>query len=175
MTTKNSPATKAVEREFVLTRTLHAPPARVFKAWIDPKQMAQWWGPKEFTNPVCQMDSRPGGKFRIVMRAPDGTDYPFKGEFLEIAEPARLAYTNDTSEHGKPWHDMVNKNRPHANGKNIDHMITTVTFEERNGKTQQEIRMSFDSTEDRDALVNIGMAEGWSGSLDKLEALLAKS
>ena len=44
----------------------------MFKAWTDPKHMAQWWGPHTFTNPVCEMDVRPGGAYRIVMRGPDG-------------------------------------------------------------------------------------------------------
>src|ERR1700674_4940207 len=63
--------------DFVVARVFHAPRARLFKAWINPKQMAQWWGPKLFTNPVCQIDARPGGAFRIVMRSPDGAEFPF--------------------------------------------------------------------------------------------------
>ena len=74
------------DHEFVITTIINAPRALVFKAWTDPKQMAQWWGPKGFTNPVCEMDVRPGGAHRIVMRGPDGTDYPIKGDLSRDRE-----------------------------------------------------------------------------------------
>ena len=77
-------------REFVITREFAAPRELVFKAWTDPKHLAQWWGPKGFTNPVCEWDARPGGKIYDVMRAPNGADYPMGGEFREIVPPERL-------------------------------------------------------------------------------------
>ena len=52
--------------------------------------MAQWWGPQGFSNPVCEMDVRPGGALRIVMRAPDGAEYPMSGVFREVIKPERL-------------------------------------------------------------------------------------
>jgi len=72
MTATNS--TVGERRELVITQVLDAPREVVFKAWIDPKQMAKWWGPKGFTNPVCEMDVRPGGSLRVVMRGPDKED-----------------------------------------------------------------------------------------------------
>src|SRR6266568_1315682 len=86
----SSGTTESAERVLVIERIFDAPPNLVFKAWTDPKQVAQWWGPKGFTNPVCEMDARPGGAFVIHMRAPDGTVYPTKGVFREIIEPERL-------------------------------------------------------------------------------------
>lgn len=82
------------EREVIITRVFDAPRALVFKAWTDAAQLAQWWGPQGFTNPVCEFEARLGGKIRIHMRAPDGTLYPMKGEIREIAPPERLAFTN---------------------------------------------------------------------------------
>ena len=64
-----------------------APRALVFKMWIEPKHMAQWWGPKGFTNPRCELDARVGGKIHIDMRAPDGTVYPMSGTFREVKSP----------------------------------------------------------------------------------------
>jgi uncharacterized protein YndB with AHSA1/START domain len=61
------------ERELTITRVFDAPRTLVFKACTDPKHVAEWWGPKGFTNPVCEFDARVGGKLRIHMRAPDGT------------------------------------------------------------------------------------------------------
>ena len=70
-----SQKTKATEdyigREFVITREFDAPRELVFQAWTDPKHLAEWWGPRGFTNPVCQWDARPGGKIYDVMRAQD--------------------------------------------------------------------------------------------------------
>ena len=54
-----------------MTRVLNAPRALAFKAWTDPDMVKEWWGPKYFTNPVCEVDARPGGAIRIVMRGPD--------------------------------------------------------------------------------------------------------
>jgi len=71
MAERNKPATDLSERMLVITRVFDAPRALVFKAWTDPKRVAQWWGPNGFTNPVCELD---------VMRGPDGTIYPKLGE-----------------------------------------------------------------------------------------------
>ncbi|MGB9123853.1 MAG: SRPBCC domain-containing protein, partial [Candidatus Angelobacter sp.] len=78
-----------MEQSLVITRIFDAPPDVVFKAWTDPKQMAQWWGPKNFTNPVCELDVRPGGAWRIVMRAPDGMEYISAGVYSEVVKPER--------------------------------------------------------------------------------------
>jgi uncharacterized protein YndB with AHSA1/START domain len=75
--------------EVILTHIIDAPRALVFKAWTDPKHFAQWWGPHGFTN-VCETGLRPGGAYRIVMRSPEGVDYPMRGVYLEVKEPERL-------------------------------------------------------------------------------------
>src|SRR5579864_2222874 len=111
MTMKSNAASDKLQGELVITRVFHAPPEVVFKAWTDPKQMAQWWGPHKFTNPVCEMDVRPGGAWRIVMRGPDGSLHPAKGVYREIVEPERLVMTVNHSELPDEWHDMVNPNR----------------------------------------------------------------
>src|SRR5260370_38194760 len=79
-----------------------APRAAVFRAWSDAGQLAQWWGPKGFTNPVCEIDVRVGGAIRIHMRSPDGNIYPMKGEFPEIGPPGRLLCFNIAVELGGP-------------------------------------------------------------------------
>jgi len=163
------------EREFVITRVLDAPRALVFKAWTEPGHMARWWGPHGFTNPVCEMDVRPGGAYRIVMRGPDGADHPAKGIYHEVNEPERLVMSIDHSELSDEWHDLVNPNRDRSAGKPRVEGITTVTFEEQAGKTTLTIRMRFDSPETRDALLKIGMSQGWSQSLERLEDVLANA
>src|SRR5580700_2538193 len=83
-----------LEREVTITRLFDAPRELVFQAWTDPQHLAQWWGPKGFSNPICEADARPGGAWRIVMRGPDGAKYPCGGVYREIVESERLVFTN---------------------------------------------------------------------------------
>jgi uncharacterized protein YndB with AHSA1/START domain len=160
------------DREFVITRTFDAPRSLVFRAWTEPKHMAEWWGPKSFTNPVCDMDVRPGGAWRIVMRGPDGADYPLKGVYREVIKPKLLVMTMDLSEHPDDWHDLVDPNRDKSKGRPSLDPLCTVIFEEQGGKTELTIRMSFVTANLRDAMVKMGMEPGWNQSLDRLAALL---
>ena len=173
MAENNSPAAPTAEGEFVLTRVFDAPRALVFKAWTDPKHMARWWGPHGFTNPVCELNVRPGGAWRIVMRGPDGADHPAGGFYGEVVEPERLVLTIDHSELSDEWHDLVNPNRDKAAGKPTLEALTTVTFEEQSGKTKLTIRIRFESAAIRDSLLKIGMSQGWSQSLERLAACVA--
>jgi uncharacterized protein YndB with AHSA1/START domain len=162
------------KRDFVITRVFDAPRELVWKAWTEPKRMAKWWGPRKFTNPVCKMDVRPGGAFRIVMRGPDGVDHPVKGFYREVARPERLVMALDHSELSDEWHDKVNPRRDKTAGKPALEAVTQVTLEEKDGKTKLTIRGRLESAKVRNALLKIGMNEGWSQSLERLDALLAK-
>jgi uncharacterized protein YndB with AHSA1/START domain len=68
--TTSSSAAGQARQELILTRILGAPRSLVFRAWTDPKHLARWWGPRGFSNPVCELDVRPGGLIRIDMRGP---------------------------------------------------------------------------------------------------------
>ncbi|HEX4000473.1 MAG TPA: SRPBCC domain-containing protein [Pirellulales bacterium] len=161
-----------LDRDFVVTRTFDAPRQSVFKAWTDPRQMAEWWGPNGFTNPICELDARPGGAWRIVMRGPDGSQHPAKGVYVEVVEPERLVMTINHSELSDEWHDMVNPSRPKGQGNPGLEGLATVTFAEAAGKTTLTVRIRFESAAVRDALLKIGMNIGWSQSLDRLAAVL---
>jgi len=175
MSAATTPQTSAADNEFVITRLLDAPRALVFQAWTDPAHMARWWGPHNFTNPVCEIDLRVGGAHRIVMRSPDGVDYPIKGVYREIVVPERLVMTLDCSEHPADWHDMVKPNRAQDERNPAGEMVSTVTFEERGNKTMLTIRTRFESAAIRDAMLKMGMTEGWTESLERLAAHLAKT
>jgi uncharacterized protein YndB with AHSA1/START domain len=164
----------ASDSDFVSTRLFDAPRELVFKAWTDPKHMARWWGPHHFTNPVCELDVRPGGKWRIVMRGPDGSLHPANGVYREVVPPERLVMTMNHSELSDEWHDRVNPNRDKTAGKPALEALTTVTFEDQGGKTKLTVRMRFESAAVRDALLKIGMTEGWSQSMERLKEVLAK-
>ncbi len=164
----------AADREVVLTRVFDAPRELVFESWTNPKHMARWWGPKNFTNPVCELDPRPGGAFQIVMRAPDGAEFPFKGVYREVKPPARIVYTGNMSDVSDEWHDAFNPNRDRSKGRPKLESITTVTFEDVGGQTQLTVHMLFETQEIRDGMLKMQMAEGFDQSFDKLEGLLAK-
>jgi uncharacterized protein YndB with AHSA1/START domain len=83
----------SAQREVTITPIFDATRSLVFKLWTEPEHMAQRWGPKGFTNPVCELDARPGGAIRIHMRAPDGTVHPMSGTFREVIEPERLVFS----------------------------------------------------------------------------------
>jgi uncharacterized protein YndB with AHSA1/START domain len=161
MTAKtNAKASPFAERELTIIRVLNAPRERVFKAWTDPKELAQWWGPKGFTNPVCEVDLKPGGALRIVMRAPDGGEYPMKGIFREIVPPSRLVFTNIA----------VDKD-----GNHIIEGLTTVTFADEGGKTKLTLHTSGVAMVDYAAAYLQGMEAGWTQSLEKLEAKVQRA
>jgi len=141
-------------KEVTITRLFDAPRALVFKAWTDPKQLAQWWGPHGFTTPVCEVDVRAGGAIRIDMRGPDGVVYPMKGVFHEIVEPDRLVFTSGTFED--------------AEGNPQLEVFTTVTFAELSGKTKLTLQAVVVKSAPEVAVALDGMEEGWSQSLDRL-------
>ncbi|HEY3741256.1 MAG TPA: SRPBCC domain-containing protein, partial [Bryobacteraceae bacterium] len=79
-------------KHIVFKRVIDAPRDLVFAAWTDPKHLAEWWGPEGFTNPVCEVDARSGGRILIQMRSPEGFEYPMHGSFTEIVEPERIVF-----------------------------------------------------------------------------------
>jgi uncharacterized protein YndB with AHSA1/START domain len=174
MNPRSSVATAASNREFVISRVFDAPRERVYQAWTDPKRMAQWWGPKDFTNPACTIDARPGGAFRIVMRGPDGAEFPYAGVFREVVPSQRLVYADDCSHMPDEWHDLIDPNRDKRAPKPRLESVTTVTFEAlSDGRTKLTVRTLFASVAVRDAMIRMQMTEGWTESLDKLEACLS--
>ncbi len=156
---------KVTEPVFVISRTFDAPRELVFSAWTDPAQLMHWWGPEGFNVPLCEIDARPGGAFRIVMNAPDGNDYPLKGFYREVVEPERLVYSENWEEHPKEWHELLRK---FGADKTDLGALDVVTFDEREGKTLLTIRTLFPFAEVRDAMLKIGVNESWSQSLDRL-------
>ena len=161
--------------DIVISRTFAAPRSVVWQAWTNPAHLAQWWGPRDFTNPVCELDVRVGGTYRIVMRSPEGREYPIVGTFREVTALARLVLVMDCSGHPDEWHDQVNPLRDKSKGRPSLDLLQTVTLDEVAGGTTVTVRTRFESTSVRDAMLRMGMTEGWSQSLDRLAALLARA
>jgi uncharacterized protein YndB with AHSA1/START domain len=139
--------------EIELTRVFDAPRSLVFEAHSKPEHVRQWWGRKGSTLTVCDMDFRPGGAWRYVMRKPNGKEYAFSGEYLEIVSPERLVWTFGVEG---------------MTGAGIE----VYTFTEQDGKTTLTTTSRFDSIEARDAVIQSGMEIGAAELFDRLEEYL---
>lgn len=152
-------------REIAIVRVFNAPRELVFKAWTDPKQVAQWWGPKGFTTRVTELDLRPGGKWRYVMVGPDGTEYPVKGVFREIVPLERIV-TSDEFDEG--FEKVVNADLPRG-------IVMTAIFEDVAGNTKLTLQIVHESAEDRRKHEQMGVIGGWNSSFECLDEFLAKA
>jgi len=138
------------ERELVVTRTFNGPARLVFEAWTRPELFRRWWVPKSMGMSLrsCQMDVRVGGTYRLEFE-PDGM--AFFGTYLEVTPPSRLVWTNEEGGEGGP--------------------VTTVTFEERDGKTLLVLRELHSSKEALDA-AGTGAADAMVETFAQLDELL---
>jgi uncharacterized protein YndB with AHSA1/START domain len=162
MSQKNNVAAASSEREFVMERIFDAPRELVFKAFSACERVSRWWGPKGWTLPVCQMDFRPGGVWFYCMRGPAGEDACGKATYREIVEPERIVYTDAFAD---------------ASGNvlaEMPQMVITLTFTEQDGKTTLTNRVEFASAADKEATLGMGMVEGLTQTLDRLEEYLAQ-
>jgi uncharacterized protein YndB with AHSA1/START domain len=141
----------------VITRDLDAPRELVWKAITDPKQVAVWYGGPGFTNPVCEMDLRPGGTWHHVMQAPNGTRYAIDSVFEEIVEPERLV-----------WRTIKDPNRNPPPPTSLN----TVTLEARGQQTRWKLVTLFDSIADRDLAAKMGFGQMIGMGTDRMAAHL---
>ena len=139
------------DREIRLTRVFNAPRGLIFEAMSKPEHVARWWGPRDYTTTVSDMDFRVGGAWRFVQRAADGSEFGFRGEYREIVPPERVVQTFEFE--GMPGHISVE----------------TMTLDERDGKTTLTATSVFTSVEDRDGMLQSGMEKGAGESYDRLE------
>lgn len=153
------PITTQTDRELAVSRLINAPRAQVFEAWT--KRLPEWWGPYGMTTPVCEMDLRPGGIFRTVMRAPDGAEYPTKGVFLEVVPNERIVFTDAYDAGWQPSPDIF--------------FTAVTTFEEMpGGKTKYTARALHWSAANKNRHEQMGFHHGWGESLDRLVALVTR-
>jgi len=152
---KNSTnAERTSDREIVVRRIFDAPARLVFEAWTRPELFKRWWAPKSMGMTIrsCEMDVRVGGKYRIVFGESDAQSMAFFGQYLEVVPASRLAWTNEEGGDGGP--------------------ITTVTFEEKAGKTLLVLSELHSSKESLDA--NLGASEALRETFEQLDELLAR-
>jgi uncharacterized protein YndB with AHSA1/START domain len=142
------------DRELVVTRTFDASPATVFKAWSQQDLFRRWWVPKSATGVSlvsCEMDVRTGGKYRLEFGAGGSETMAFYGKYLDVVPNERIVWTNDEGEEGA---------------------VTTVTFEEQDGKTRLTFRETYPSREALEEALQ-GSAAGLPEQLDQLDELLS--
>lgn len=176
MAEKRNPSTdsgKSDKGTFVISRVFDAPRDLVWKAWTETKLLEQWWGPKGFSVQVIKLDLRPGGIFHYRMRTPQGEDWWGKFVFREVAKPERLVFENSFSdEAGNVFRHPLHASWPLK-------MLSTVTFAEQAGKTTLTVQwVPISPTEQERKTFEEGhgsMRQGWTGTLDKLEAHLRKA
>jgi uncharacterized protein YndB with AHSA1/START domain len=142
--------------EILLTRVFEAPRRLVFEAVTRPEHVVRWWGPRGTTLVVCEMDVRPGGSWRFVLRGLDGNDHPFRGEYHEIVPPERVVSTFIYDVEGI-------RDFP---------ALETITFDEEDGKTTLRVRVLHQSKEARDGHLHSGMEKGAAETYDRLAELL---
>lgn len=142
------------DREIWLTRLFDAPRHLVFEAMSKAEHIKRWWGQlgDGYSVPVCEVDFRPGGKWRIVSRHPRG-EAEFYGVYREIVAPDRIVYTEIYA--------------PFPDGGSL---VTTV-FSEENGKTRLTVMAEYPSIEVRDLVMKSGMEAGAAASYDRLEEI----
>jgi uncharacterized protein YndB with AHSA1/START domain len=165
---KNTPTEAPSERELVITRLFNAPRELVWKAWTEPEHMKHWWGPQNFTAPVCKIDLRVGGTYLYCMRSPEGQDYWSTGVYREIVPPERIVCTDSfADEQG----NRVPASHYGMGGDWPSELLVTVTFEEHEGKTKFTLRHAGIPAGEMSDLTRAG----WNESFDKLAEALEKA
>ena len=149
------------DRDVVVVRAFNAPRARVFDAWTKPELLQRWMlGPPGWTMPVCEMDLRPGGKFKWRWRSEEkGKEFGFSGEFREVVRPSRIVH--------------VERYEPGDVGGEMGEALVTSELTEKNGVTTQRMTNRYGSKAVRDAALKTGMSDGMEMSFEKLDEVLA--
>jgi len=151
---KRTTVERKSDREVVVTRTFDAPARLVFEAWTKPELFEQWWVPRSMgmTLRSCELDVRTGGKYRLVFGDDPANPMAFFGKYLDVVPNQRIVWTNEES--------------------GADGSVTTVTFEEKNGKTTLVVSELYPTKEALDA-AGTGAQEAMKETFGQLDELLA--
>lgn len=157
---QKAPATTVAARELTLTRLINAPREKVYRAWTEPELMKEWFTPRPWITPVIETDVRPGGSNYILMRGPDGSEFPNRGVYLEVVPNEKLVFTDAYT---KAWEPSE---KPF--------MTVTLTFEAVGNQTRYTARVVHWTVADREAHEKMGFGPGWGKATDQLEELVAR-
>ena len=147
------------EHELSIELILDAPKEKLYRCYTDPALLKQWFAPKPWTTPRVELDVRPGGSSLIVMRGPDGTEFPNRGVYLEVVPNEKIVFTDAYT---KAWEPSE---KPFFTG--------IITFADENGKTRYTAIARHWTDADRETHEKMGFHEGWGICADQLAALAA--
>lgn len=147
------------DRELTLVRVVDAPREKLYRAWTEPELLTKWFTPRPWTVSLAQTDVRAGGSTLIVMRSPQGEEYPNRGVYLEVVPNQRLVLTDAYTEAWLP------SEKPF--------MTALLTFDDLDGSTRYIARVRHWTVADREAHEQMGFHEGWAKATDQLAELVA--
>lgn len=136
-----------------VSRVIGAPRSLAYRTWADPRQLTHWFGPRGMTVPEAEMDLRPGGVFRLLMRDPAGKEYPSEGVFLEVVPYERAVFTDALL---PGW-------RPSARA----FMVATTSFEDRDDGTLVTMKAAHWNAADLREHEEMGFHPGWDETADR--------
>ena len=153
--------TRTEDRDLILTRVIDASRDKLYRAWTEPELLKQWFAPLPWTTPAAELDVRAGGASVVVMRGPDGAEFPNRGVYLEVVPNQRLVFTNAYTSAWEP------SDKPF--------MTVILTFEDAGGgRTNYTARVRHWTVADREAHEKMGFHQGWEICADQLAALVAR-
>jgi len=156
-TSRKATVTLPTDDQILITREFNAPRELVFRAYTTPELVRRWWHAKRGKVTTCEIDLRPGGKWRSVMVTDDGTEVAFRGEYREVVPNERLVSTE--------FYEGV----PDGVSEEDATTLNTATFEEADGRTTLTILVHAPNKATRDAIIDSGMEDGLQDALDLLE------
>ena len=155
--------------ELVLERVVPVTPEQIWAAWTEPQHITQWFTPAPWTTPEAEVDLRPGGIFRTVMRSPEGEEFPGVGCFLEIVEQRKLVWTDALL----PGYRPSNVRPGEAGHCGLPSFMTAViTLDAIPGGTRYRALVIHRDAEGASVHAKMGFQEGWGAALDQLVAMI---
>lgn len=163
MKTKNKMDVKTEGNKLIINRIFDAPPELMFEVWSSCEHLKHWWGPKKWPMEECEMDFREGGEWHFCLRGPNEGDESWGlAIYQEIDKPQKIVYQDNFSDKD----GNINEEMPS--------MLITVKFFEHEGKTKVVSTTLFDSPEKRKEIVEMGVVEGMSSSMERLDEYLVE-
>lgn len=150
-------AVEQTDTDITFTQVLDAPRELIFKVFSESEHVKQWWGPEDWTMPICTIDFRPGGVWLYCIRNTEGEEHWAKAEYHEIVPPELIVCTdNMVDARGNPIEGFPSRR-------------VTVTFDDVGGKTRLRVHVQLESAADRKKLVDMGFVQHFPETLHHLE------
>jgi uncharacterized protein YndB with AHSA1/START domain len=159
-----NPAEHDPSRDLAFERYVELPPEKLWAAWTQPDLLLPWFCPKPWTTIACEIDLRPGGIFRTVMRSPEGQEFPSTGSYLEVVPNRRLVWTNALGPGFRPV--------PEKEIEGFFFFTGIVSFTPQGSGTLYGARVVHGTAEDCQKHAAMGFEAGWGKALDQLVELM---